>query len=49
MVPDLDFKEKAALGSRKARLSGGLVEGLNTMCSQACGRPTGPELKNESK
>lgn len=22
MVPDLDFKEKAALGSRKARLSG---------------------------
>ena len=49
MVLDLDFKEKAALGSRETKLSRGLVKRVNTMCSQAWGRPTGLELKIQSK
>ena len=35
MVLDLDFKEKAALGSSETKLSRGLVKGMNMMCSQA--------------
>lgn len=49
MVLDLDFKEKAALGSRETKLSRGLVKRVNTMCSQAWGRPMGLEPRNQSK
>lgn len=49
MVLDLDFKGKAALGSRETKLRRGPVKGMNTMCSQASGRPTRLELKDHSK